>query len=48
MGERGRPIVDAAKAAFLDGVSTALLAAAVVLVVAAVVVYVRSPRPPKA
>ncbi|WP_088317734.1 MFS transporter [Kineosporia sp. R_H_3] len=47
LGDAARPVVDAARAAFLDGVSTAMLAAAVFLVVAAVVVLVRSPRVPQ-
>jgi EmrB/QacA subfamily drug resistance transporter len=44
LGDTGTAIVDAAKQAFVDGVSRALLTGAVVLVVAAVLVFVRSPR----
>lgn len=43
LGERGQALVEAARQAFMDGVSRALVTAAVVLVLAAVAVYLRSP-----
>lgn len=47
MGDAARPVVEAAKAAFVDGVGAAFLTAAAVLVVAALVVLVRSPGVPR-
>jgi EmrB/QacA subfamily drug resistance transporter len=47
LGEAAEPVVAAARQAFMDGVSTALLTAAVVLVVAAALVWLRSPAAPE-
>ncbi len=44
LGPAGVPLVEAARQAFVDGVSTALLAAAGIVLVTALIVVVRAPR----
>ena len=48
LGPAGDGLVTAAQQAFVDGVGTALLTAAVIVVAAAVVVLLRAPRAPRA
>ncbi len=44
LGARGAGLADAARAAFVDGLSGAMVAAAILMAVGAAVVFLRSPR----